>query len=97
MPLTEFAEAFGTASESIGISLLWILVIALVLNIFLPGGYRYMIIFIRALQIILHLPMMRIIVPGNVSMLMSLLFPIVLFDVLELTEDVNAGLIFQFD
>ena len=41
--------------------------------------------------------MMRIIVPGNVSMLVSVLFPIVLFDILELTENINASLIFQFD
>jgi hypothetical protein len=46
---------------------------------------------------ILHLPMMMIIVPGNVSMLMSNIFSIVMFDALELMDNIDARLIFQFD
>ena len=41
--------------------------------------------------------MMMIIVPGNVSMLMSNMFPIVMFDALELMDNIDARLIFQFD
>ena len=45
---------------------------------------------------VLHLPMMKTIVPGNVSMLMSIIFPIVAFDILENDKGIDASLIFEF-
>jgi len=53
------------------------------LNLVMSSGMEYMIGMIRSLQMILHLPMMKIIVPGNVSMLFSAIIPIAMFDVLE--------------
>ena len=97
MPNTVVSQSVETATESTGLSLIWILVIALTLNFFLPGGMKYLMFLIRTLQMILHLPMMMVIVPGNVSMLMSNMFPIVMFDVLELAESFDARLIFTFD
>jgi len=41
---------------------------------------------IRALQLIVHLPIFSIVVPSNVIMLFSLLIPIVMFDLLEQFE-----------
>jgi hypothetical protein len=46
---------------------------------------------------VLHLPMMRIIVPGNVSMLMSVIFPIVMFDILENEKGIDASMIHNFE
>ena len=46
---------------------------------------------------VLHLPMMRIIVPGNVSMLMSVIFPIVMFDILENDQGIDASMLHNFD
>ena len=46
---------------------------------------------------ILHLPMLSIPVPGNMSMFCNTVFPIVMFDVLEQIESVDASLIFEFD
>jgi hypothetical protein len=46
---------------------------------------------------ILHLPMMSIPVPGNVSMFCKIVFPIVMFDVLEQIDSLDATLIFEFD
>ena len=59
------------------------LLIAFMLNLVMSSGMEYMIGMIRSLQMILHLPMMKIIVPGNVSMLFSAIIPIAMFDVLE--------------
>jgi hypothetical protein len=47
------------------------------------NGSKYMMFLIRALTIVFHLPMMRIPVPGNTTMLISIIFPIVMFDILE--------------
>ena len=41
--------------------------------------------------------MMRVIVPGNVSMLMSVIFPIVMFDILENDKGIDANMLFDFD
>ena len=98
MPNTKLNRSVESATETTGAGLIWILVIAVILNYFLPGGMKYMMFFIRTLQIILHLPMMSIIVPGNVSLLIHNLFPVVMFDILEVTEEkFDASLIFQFD
>jgi len=45
---------------------------------------------------ILHLPMLNIIVPGNVAMFMSLIFPIAMFDVLE-NDYANPSMLFDFE
>ena len=46
---------------------------------------------------VIHLPLMRITVPGNVSMLMSIIMPIVMFDVLENDKGIDATLIYNFN
>jgi hypothetical protein len=50
---------------------------------------------IRSLQMILHLPMMLIIIPGNVSMMFEILIPFVMFDILE--SDYSIDLVLNFD
>lgn len=52
---------------------------------------------VRSLQMVLHLPVMQVIVPGNVSMLTSIIFPIVMFDILENDYGWDASMIFKFD
>ena len=83
MPITQLTESFESNSEQTGSSLIWILVIAIFLNVFLPGGFKYMLFLIRTLQLILHMPMMSIVIPGNAQTFNSLVFPIVMFDVLD--------------
>jgi hypothetical protein len=41
--------------------------------------------------------MMRVIVPGNVSMLMSIIFPIVMFDILENDMGIDASMLHNFN
>ena len=43
----------------------------------------YMIINLRTLQMILHLPLVKVIVPGNVSMFFQTMIPIAMFDIFE--------------
>lgn len=49
----------------------------------LPGAMTYMIINLRTLQMILHLPLVKVIVPGNVSMFFQTMIPIAMFDIFE--------------
>lgn len=49
----------------------------------LPGAMTYMIINLRTLQMILHLPLVEVIVPGNVSMFFQAMIPIAMFDIFD--------------
>lgn len=46
----------------------------------MAGSLGYMIGWINTLQIIIHLPLIRTILPANVSVLFQTLVPIVMFD-----------------
>ena len=62
------------------------LVLAFILNEILHGSVSFMIQLIRCLQIVLHLPFITEVVPGNVTMIYGVLIPIAMFDVLENDE-----------
>jgi hypothetical protein len=72
-----------------------VLVVNFLLNQVLSGGFRYMLELIRCLQMILHLPMMKTIIPANVSSLFSIVIPIATFDILN--PNWTTRLIFDFD
>ena len=55
------------------------------------GSVEYLISMINALQMVLHLPMLRIMVPSNVAAFFRVVLPIVMFDVLEGFEDTVKG------
>ena len=74
----------------------FLFLIALGLNVVFSGGSKYMFFLIRALQLDIHFPIMRIILPGNVSMLMSIIMPIVMFDILDNDLGIDASLIYNF-
>ena len=67
----------------------------LILNIVFSGLLNKMISAIRSLQIITHLLMLSIIVPGNVNLVMSVLLPITQFDILD--PDWTTDLVLEFD
>jgi hypothetical protein len=52
---------------------------------------------IKALQIMVHLPMMRVIFPANVTTFVSILIPIVMFDVLENEYGLDTSLFVKYD
>ena len=48
---------------------------------------RFMFIMNRSLQLIMHLPMLQIVFPGNAMLLITILIPVVGFDILETVLD----------
>ena len=72
-----------------------ILIGTFVMNQIMSGGYRFMLEMIRSLQLILHLPMLRIVFPANVSSLFSAIVPIAMLDVLD--SEYTTELVFEFD
>jgi hypothetical protein len=87
--------AFTVASSS-KVTMKICLLVAFLLNQVLSGSYSYMIAMIRCLQMVLHIPLMNIVVPGNITMVFGFIIPIVMFDVLE-NDDYNYSTVFQFD
>ena len=65
------------------------------MNIFNRRALTQMITLIRSLQIIIHLPLIRIIIPSNVNMVFSIIIPIVMFDILE--TEYTSELFLEFD
>ena len=53
------------------------------MTMFLQGSGLYMLMMIRSLQIVLHLPILKVLVPSNVSMVFGLIVEVVMFDVLD--------------
>ena len=65
-------------------SLKWIFIAALVLNYFMNEQMmKYTMFLIRPLQLVLHLPLFRVVMPSNFSMLNGIIAPIMMFDILE--------------
>jgi hypothetical protein len=56
-----------------------------------------MLMLIRSLQIILHLPMFFILFPGNVLMVFKAIRPIVAFDILDIDFKSGPGGIEEID
>ena len=46
---------------------------------------------------VLHLPMLRTVFPGNAIMVISIIIPITMFDIFENDEGIDASLIMEFD
>ena len=53
------------------------MLISFAINLILSGAMTYLVGWINSLQLIIHLPMMMILIPPNVSMFFSLILPIV--------------------
>ena len=61
----------------------------------MSGAMKFIIPFINSLQMTIHLPIMNVIVPGNVNGFFSYLQPIVTFDVFD--SDYTTELVLNFD
>ena len=56
---------------------------------------NYILSMIRALQIVIHLPLMRIYIQANLNMVFSILIPIVMFDIMD--SEYLSELLLEFD
>lgn len=72
-----------------------LIVLTFISNYLLRGSGRYYIRLILALQIIIHLPILKIHVPPNVSMVFSYLIRAVKFDILDTKW--TTELVYNFD
>mmetsp|Transcript_27117 Transcript_27117/g.41271 ORF Transcript_27117/g.41271 Transcript_27117/m.41271 type:complete len:244 (-) Transcript_27117:1254-1985(-) len=95
MPDTFATRTLEAGAETSEASLKLLLVIVFLLNVVLQGGMRYMLLLIRALQIVLHIPLLRIAVPAHVAKLFSSTISVATFDVLD--PEWTTQLLFNFD
>lgn len=59
------------------------MIVSIVISLFYPDFLNALIDVIKSLQLIIHLPIFNIIVPGNVARIFSVLIPIYMFDIAE--------------
>jgi hypothetical protein len=84
LPDTDFTRSVKSNAELGEETMRWILIAAFFISLFIGGGMKYMVMYIRSLQLILHLPLLKYIVtPSNVNMVFSIIIPIAMFDVLD--------------
>lgn len=71
--------------------------IGLLLHLVFSGSGHYMNIMIRSLQIIIHLPILFAIVPGNVIAIFRVIIALVMFDLLENEYGIGLEMFLTFD
>ena len=79
----------GTQGLLIGIAF------TLLINFLMTGALGYLFIWINTLQLIIHLPMISIPVPPNVSAFFSIIIPIVTFDLIS--PEWSTELVLEFE
>ena len=97
---SEEIRQYENALESGKESMRWIFITAVIFNLAISisdGTLKYLMFLIRSLQIIIHLPMFRFVIPSNMSMLNDIIYPIIMFDVLENDYDLDANLLMRFN
>jgi hypothetical protein len=83
MPDTDFTKQFMSSVNSANKQLKIMLLVTFLMNLVLSGSLRYMIMMIRFLQIVLHLPLLCISIPSNVIALNKVLIQVAMFDLLS--------------
>ena len=75
-----------------------IFIFCIFMNLFMPGrAIGYFLAMLRALQMILHLPLINVVFPGNLQMLFKIMIPIVMFDVFGQDLTTQIQLQFEYD
>ena len=97
MPDTAETENFKSASENAEATLNGIFIGALVLNLLMAGAgsLEYLVNMINSLQMIMHLPMLYILIPSNVSYFFMLILPFVMFDIFD--SEWTTEMILEFE
>ena len=72
-----------------------LMVSTFILNVLFSGGMLYFLLLIRSLQIVLHIPMLKVILPGNVSLFFSQVISVAMFDILD--SEWTTKNVFRFD
>lgn len=82
-------QNFVSATEMADVILSYTFWFTLGFNIIMSGSESmdYFLAMLNAMQLMVHLPMLWVIMPGNVSFFFRLLLPIVMFDILDGLEE----------
>ena len=92
---TAAARSIMASTEATSDGLLASLIATSFINVVFQGAMSQLLSFINSLQMLIHLPLLNIIMPANVSSFMQLLVPVVQFDILD--SSWTTELIFEFD
>ena len=95
MENTQFNRDFQDSSAGAQDGMKSMMLISFLVNLIMSGAMGYMVAWINALQMILHLPMLLILIPANVAAFFSIILPVVQFDLLD--PDWTTNLVFEFD
>ena len=85
MPNNLFTQGYSASSGGLNDMMKGMTFFSIILYLMTINGQsmNYMVLLVRSLQIIMHLPMLQIILPANVMTLFSVMIPTVSFDILE--------------
>ena len=79
---SDASRNFAKSTETSKNGLLVAMGLTMVLQLFMAGAMSFMIGWINTLQIIIHLPMIKILIPSNVSVFFQTIIPVVTFDII---------------
>ena len=85
------SESAATTNNSVKVILLTLVALSFVIS----GSMSYFIIWINTFQLMIHLPILSVVIPGNAAMFFTILCPIATFDILG--SDITTEKIFTFD
>jgi hypothetical protein len=97
LPDTPMTRSFQGSASNSKESMKLLFIISFLMSFFLNGGYDYMLRMLKTLQIIAHLPIMRVIFPANATMFLRILIPLVMFDILENDYGYDTSLFISYD
>ena len=95
MEETEATQNLESGASNIDSVLKLSTIFVFIMGFFFQGGVVYMMELIRALQMVLHFPMMRILMPPNALMFIGLIIEVAMFDILP--AEYTTDLIFEYD
>ena len=95
MAVTSFNNALVSNSLNAQKTLVSLLVSTFIMSAFFKCSMNLLLSFLNQLLLVIHLPMFRIIIPGNVITVFEMIIPIYTFDILD--PSYTTELLFEFD
>ena len=97
LPLNSATDTLLEFSDKTQKLMTVMLFLAIILNLVVQGSgsMKYMIAMLNSMQITIHLPLMSISMPSNVSFFFQLILPFVMFDIIS--SQYSTEIVFQFD
>ena len=95
MERTPAAVSFLRATQLLGQSSTQLMFGTVVLNVLIAGAFARMAQWIASMQLIVHIPIMQVIVPANVSAYFEAVVPLFTFDFLP--SEITTAYVFDFD